>query len=255
MTQNWGPPTYPPRPPQYQPPQYQQLPDPEPEYYDDESPPRSPLFYGLMGGCATLILVGCCVILLAVAWVVDARYGITSPKNVVATEATTFAETMPVQPANPAGEQPAPVNEQPQPVQSTSVPAGAGFPVLGDAVVADDIGIELVALDIQRGVQPVNLAPADGMEFVAVSVQLRRVAPASMPQLYEISNFQLQNGQDVLYQPDPQADNGRRLSGGELTDDTPVEGDLLFHVIAGDAPLKLLWQPVAGGTVYTVALQ
>lgn len=255
MTQNWGPPTYPPRPPQYQPPQYQQLPDPEPEYYDDESPPRSPLFYGLMGGCATLILVGCCVILLAVAWVVDARYGITSPKNAVATESTTFAETIPVQSTNPAGAPPAPVNEQPQPVQPTVAPAGDGFPVLGDPVVANDIGVELVVLDIQRGVQPVNLAPADGMEFVAVSVQLRSVQPTETPQTYAPADFQLQNGQGVLYQADPQAENGRRLQSGQLPADGSIEGDLLFHIPKGESPLFLVWHPAGSSQTFTVALQ
>lgn len=260
MTQNWGPPTYPPRPPQYQPPQYQQLPDPEPDEYYDEGPrQRSPLFYGLVGGCATLLLVGCCAALLAVGWVLDTRYGWTTPNDVTTTSVPAMSETAQApQPVSPGGVQPvqpvAPGGEQPQ--QSPTTPAqSTAFPRIGEAVVAPEIGIELTALDVRRSVQPMNLAPADGMEFVSVSIQLRSVAPSTTPQIYEIGNFKMRNNQQVIYDADPQADNGRRLSGGQLSDGTLVEGDLLFHVIAADAPLYLLWQPVAGGQTYTIELQ
>jgi len=113
----------------------------------------------------------------------------------------------------------------------------------------------MTVLDIQRNVQPNNLAAANGMEFVAVSVQLRSVQPAGGPKKFSVNDFQLQNGQGVLYSPDPQADNGRRLQDMQLPENVITEGDLLFHIPLGDAPLFLVWQGTGSQQTYTIALQ
>ncbi|RME43973.1 MAG: DUF4352 domain-containing protein [Caldilineae bacterium] len=127
--------------------------------------------------------------------------------------------------------------------------------VIGQPVVSAETGIELTVLDIQRNVQPNNLAAAQGMEFVAVSVQLRSVQPTGAPKQFSINDFQLQNGQGVRYTPDPQADNGRRLQDAQLPENITIEGDLLFHIPLGDAPLFLLWQATGSTQAYTIALQ
>ena len=115
--------------------------------------------------------------------------------------------------------------------------------------------VELLVLDIQRNVQPINMTAADGMEFVAVSVQLRDIAPADFSKVYETENFQLQNLQSILYPPDLQADNGRILRSGELPPGGSVEGDILFHVPQGETPLFLIWQMTGSTQIFTVALQ
>jgi hypothetical protein len=93
------------------------------------------------------------------------------------------------------------------------------------------------------------------MEFVAVSVQLRNPSPSAGEQGYSVTAFQLQDADGNLYPPDLTADNGRRLNDGSLATDAPIEGDLLFHIPLGRAPLFLVWTPSSGTTFYTVALQ
>ncbi|MFQ5578870.1 MAG: DUF4352 domain-containing protein, partial [Anaerolineae bacterium] len=99
------------------------------------------------------------------------------------------------------------------------------------------------------------LAAAPGMEFVSVSVQLRSTQAGGAAKEYHVTDFQLQNAQEVLFQPDPQADNGRRLQDGELPDGGIVEGDILFHVPLGEAPLFLVWHAPGSAELYTVILQ
>jgi hypothetical protein len=93
------------------------------------------------------------------------------------------------------------------------------------------------------------------MEFVSVSVQLSLTEEAEADVDYEVTEFQLQNGQGVIYDADPEAENGRRLPGGEVTAEGPVEGDLFFHIPMGDAPLFLLWGPPESDQIYTIVLQ
>ena len=249
MTQNWGTPNYPPRPPQYvRPPQYQPPEQIEPEY--DEDPPRGrkPLFYFLAGGCATLLLVGCCVLTLAVGWVVDERYGITSPKETPAGQLTPLPESSLPQPSASGKATVAAPNAAPTALPNAPVDAVT----IGQPIVAPS-GVELTVFDLQRAVQPNNLAAAEGMEFVAVSVGLKNTAAGTAP--FTIEEFVLRNKDGLEYLPDPQADNGRRLSNGQIAPGQSVEGDLLFHVIKDDAPLALVWTPAGSTQSLTVLLQ
>ena len=263
MTQNWGPPNYPPRPPPYQqPPQYQppvqyQLPDPD--YREPQGDPTAKrVMFFLAGGCFTLVLVTCCLLLLAMAWVVDERMGITTPAEETAASVYELPQSSPADPFAPGAEiaPPAAPPAESQPVEQPAESAApAGGYTFGQPVTAADVSVELTVFDLQRNVQPVNLMPADGMEFVAVAVQLRSLEPTAFAKVYELSNFQLQNAQGTIYQPDPQADDGRRLQNGQLADGAIVEGDLLFHVPAGDGPFTLLWQSTGSAQSYPVSLQ
>lgn len=262
MTQNWGTPNYPPRPPQYQqPPQYQppvqyQLPDPDYREPQGDPPIKRATFF-LAGSCFTLILVACCLLLLAAAWVADERLGLTTPKEETAASAYELPQSNPANPFVPGAEiaPPAAQPSEEQPAVEGEAPADGGGSTLGQPVTAADVSVELTVFDLQRTVQPVNLMPAEGMEFVAVAVQLRSLQPTAFAKVYEISNFQLQNAQGTIYQPDPQADDGRRLQNGQLADGAIVEGDLLFHVPAGDGPFTLLWQSTGSAQSYSVNLQ
>lgn len=248
MTQNWGTPNYPPRPPQYvRPPQYQPPEQLEPEY--DEDPPRgrSPLFYFFAGGCLVLLLVGCCVLTAAVGWVVDERYGITSPKETPAGQLAPLPESSLPQPSVSGGTAAVP-NIAPTAMPNAPVDSvGIGQPIVASS------GVELTVFDLQRAVQPNNLAAADGMEFVAVSVGLKNTAAGTVP--VAIEEFVLKNGEGLEYQPDPQADNGRRLSNGQIAAGQSIEGDLLFHIIKNDTPLVLVWTPAGSEKSFTVLLQ
>lgn len=259
MTQNWGPSNYPPRPPQYQPPaQPPALYQPPEDYPEEPSGDSTGKRLGIFaaGGCLTVALFACCILALAVFWVADERFGITTPKDetpVAASAEQPFEQLNPVAPIEVDPDAPAGLPDQ---LQSTPEAAPAApMPAIGNPVVAQDMGVELMVLDIQHNVQPNNLAAAQGMEFVAVSVQLRGIGAAMLPKLYEVPNFQLENAQGVFYVPDMQADNGRRLSGGELSEDTPVEGDLLFHIPQGEGSLMLVWQPTGSQQSYTISLQ
>jgi len=262
MTQNWGPSNYPPRPPQYQPPAQPPVLYQPPEDYAEEphgdSTGKRTLFF-VAGGCATAMLFACCVLILVVAWAVDERYGITTPKDetpIAASVEQPFNEPAPVEPVAPIETDPNAPAGLPDPLQSTPEAAPvAVMPLIGEPVVAEDRGIELLVLDIQHDVQPSNLAAAQGMEFVAVSVQLRSAGPAQSSKLYEVSNFQMENAQGVVYVPDMQADNGRRLAGGELSEEASVEGDVLFHIPQGEGTLFLVWQPSGSEQSYTISLQ
>ncbi|MFQ5578169.1 MAG: hypothetical protein ACE5G8_14385 [Anaerolineae bacterium] len=149
MTQNWGPPNYPPRPPQYQqPPQYQ-LPEPDYGYEGPgDSTGKRALFF-LTGSCATLLLVACCVLVLAVGWVVDERFGITTPRQEPAAGALPdepFVPAPPVQFTAPAPLQPAGQETQPAAPQSLTPPAPQAPPpaepvVIGQPVSAGDAAI------------------------------------------------------------------------------------------------------------------
>jgi hypothetical protein len=253
MSQYWGPPNYPPRPPQ----RYQ-LPPPEyAEYPDQNETLVRRAFYFLGGGCLATLVIGGCVCVLAFLWVIDARFGITGPPEIVNTGAVVTPvfeqNTVPVQP-NRAGVpvqpgqpiQSAPAETNPQPNQ----PAAIGQPV-----VAVETGMELTVFDIQREIQPINLAPAEGMEFTAISVQLRNTSPLGQDQSYSVANFQIQDIDGNLYPPDVTADNGRRLNDGVLSSEAAIEGDLLFHIPLGKAPLVLVWTPTASTNIYSVALQ
>lgn len=277
MTQNWGPPNYPPRPPQNQPqppryPQQSQYPllDPEADYYYEQpqgDPPTKRIGFFLAGSCFMLLLVACCVAMLAVAWVVDARLGLTTPDEATiempAQQMQPLSEaTVPVQPQlqpmQPLSDAPVPVQPQlppEQPVQPEPAAPASEFVTIGQPVIATDVGIALTVFDIQRNVIAVNMEPASGMEFVSVAVQLEGIQPTEFAKVFELANFQLLNGQSVYYLPDAQADNGRRLpNGGELID-ALVEGDVLFHIPAGDTPLFLVWQATGSAEIYTIALQ
>ncbi len=252
MTQNWGTPSYPPRPPQYvRPPQYQP-PELEPEEYDDDPPRRPPLFYFFAGGCATLLLVGCCVLTTAVGWVVDTKYGITSPKETPVEQMEAMPESSMPQPVAPGETTPAAQAAAPVAAPTAAANAPVDSVGIGQPIAAPS-GMELTVFDLQRGVTPVNLAAADGMEFVAVSVGLKNTATADMP--FAIEEFILRNGEGLEYVPDPQADNGRRLNNGQIAAGQSTEGDLLFHVIKGDAPLVLVWTPAGSEKSFTVMLQ
>lgn len=251
--QNWGSP-YPPRPPQYQqkPPQYQiqaSQADYEYEDYDDEPPRRKPWQYFVAGGCATLILVGCCALIGIVGWALDTKYGFTTSDGAsvetpaVMDDGSSLVAPQPIT-------QPQPV--APQPTQATA-PESVG---IGQPIIAPATGTELTVFDIQREVQPNNLAPADGMEFVSVAVQLRQTQPAGTTQPFSFDQFLLRDATGELFMPDPNADNGRRLNAGELTaDGQPVEGDLLFHIPLGTSPLTLAWQPAGDTQSFSVPLQ
>ncbi len=262
MTQNWGPSNYPPRPPQYQPPAQPPVLYQPPEDYPEEprgdSTGKRTLFF-VAGGCATAMLFACCVLILVVAWAVDERYGITTPKDetpIAASVEQPFEQPVPVEPVAPLKIDPdAPAGLPDQPQSTPEAAPAANTPRIGEPVVAEDMGMELLVLDIQYDVQPGNLAAAQGMEFVAVSVQLRSAGPTQSSKLYEVPNFQLENAQGVSYVPDMQADNGRRLAGGELPADAPVEGDVLFHIPQGQGPLFLVWLPSGSEQSYTIALQ
>ncbi len=249
MTQNWGTPNYPPRPPQYiRPPQYQPPEEIEPDYDDDPPRGRSPLFYFFAGGCLVLLLVGCCVLTTAVGWVIDTKYGITSPKETPMEEMAPLPESSMPQPVAPGETTPI--------VPGVAPTAPANAPVdsvgMGQPIVAPS-GVELTVFDLQRKVSLNNLAAAEGMEFVAVSVGLKNTATGNLP--FTIEEFTLRNGEGLEYQPDPQADNGRRLNNGQLAAGQSIEGDLLFHVIDGDAPLALIWTPVGSEKSLVVLLQ
>jgi len=254
--QNWGSQSYPPRPPQYQqqPPQYQLPPEEDYDDYDDEAPRRKPWQYFVAGGCATLILVGCCALTGIVGWALDTKYGFTTPDEATIEAPAAMDGTADFY--TPEAISPQPL-AQPQPVQPQ--PAQGAVPqdiAVGQPIVAPATGVELTVFDIQREVQPNNLAPADGMEFVAVSVQLRQAQPNGVTQSFSFEQFLLRDGTGALFMPDPTADNGRRLNAGELSaDGQPVEGDLLFHVPLGVSPLSLVWQPAADQQSLTVPLQ
>lgn len=252
MTQNWGTPNYPPRPPQYvRPPQYQPPEQIEPEYEDDP-PRRSPWFYFFAGGCATLLLVGCCVLTLAVGWVVDTKYGITSPKETPMEQIVPLPESSMPQPVVSGTATVSAPNATPN--VAPTAPANAPLDSVGiGQPIAAPSGVELTVFDLQRAVEPVNLAAADGMEFVAVSVGLKNTSAADVS--FAIEEFVLRNGEGLEYLPDPQADNGRRLSNGKLAAGQSTEGDLLFHVIKGDTPLALVWTPAGSNKSFTVLLQ
>ncbi len=256
MTQNWGSPNYPPRPPQYlRPPQYQQ-PEDDPNY-DDDPPRRSPWVYFLGGGCSMLLLVMCCALIVAAGWVIDARYGITAPKETPIEQLAPAPDSSLPQPVAPAKTAVAPAGTVVAATPKAMATAPANAPVdsvgMGQPIAASS-GMQLTVFDLQRGVQPVNLAAADGMEFVAVSVGLQNMQVAGgVP--FSLDEFVLQNADKLEYLPDPQADNGRRLNNGSVQQGQSVEGDLLFHVIAEDAPLALVWTPGGNGKSYTVLLQ
>lgn len=259
--QNWGTPSYPPRPPQYQrqPPQYQLPPEDDYDDYDDEPAGRKPWQYFVAGGCVTLILVGCCALTGIVGWVLDAKYGFTTPDE-APIEAPAILDDGSTNLFTPSAVSPQPV--QPQPIQPQPTQAQPEQPAtgnnggIGQPIVSPATGVELTVFDIQREVQPNNLAPADGMEFVSVAVQLRQATPAGSPQPYSFEQFLLRDGAGALFMPDPTADNGRRLNAGGLTSDgQPSEGDLLFHVPLGASPLSLVWQPEGSQESFTVPLQ
>ncbi len=255
MTQQYRGRSYPPRPPQYQPqpPQYQLPPEEDYDDYDDEPSGRKPWQYFVAGGCVTLILVGCCALTGIVGWVLDAKYGFTTPDDAtieapaIMDDASGFytPETMSPQPLT-----------QPQPQTQPTQNVTSGNIGIGQPIVAPTTGVELTVFDIQREVQLNNLAPANGMEFVSVAVQLRQAQPTGTPQTYSFEQFLLRDGIGETFAPDPTADNGRRLNTGELTSDgQPIEGDLLFHIPLGVSPLSLVWQPADGSQPISVTLQ
>ncbi len=270
MTQYWGPPDYP--PPQR--PLYQ-LPEPmeqDIEYYEPElvgDPPGKRALFFLAGGCTTLILVGCCVVTLTFGWIIDERLGITAPGDQQTyVPVQTGGGNITSAPIAPAVTTPTPSTQVAQPIQveqstqetqpTPPVPVVATPPesyVIGQLILEPRLSTELTVLDIQRNVQPNNLAPADGMEFVSVSVLLRSTQPTDFANVIEIVNFQLKNAQDVFYLPDGQADNGRRLLDGELPDEGALEGDLLFHIPMGEVPLFLVWQATGSDIPHTILLQ
>lgn len=263
MTQSWGPPPGypPPRPPR---PQYQ-LTVPEPnydDYYVEGDPPLKRALYFLAGSCATSLLVGMCICALALFWVVDDRLGITTSDQ-TGVESTNLNPPLPpvesqpvfqptaplVQPQTIPTEQPAQPQEQAPPPPEENVPMA-----IGDVVQTDDTGIELIVFDIQRNVQPVNLQTPDGTEFVAVSIQLENVEVDNTI-AFSINDFQLEDGEKTTFTPNADADNGRRLTDGELPPGDSVEGDLLFHVPLGHTPLTLAWQVSGSDATYFVILQ
>lgn len=258
MTQYWGPPNYPPpqQQPPYQPPQYPLQPI-EPEYYVEETGDswlRWVIFF-VAGSCSTMALVGCCLVLFIVAWVVDTRLGITTTGTptpeivqVQNTPATDISQTPPI-----SGD----VSLTPLPIPTfTPTPPLAQSEVsdFGDPILAADVGTELIVWNIERNALPNNLAPAEGMEFVAVSVELRPAEATNFAKTYTVTNFLLQNANGVVYQADMVADNGRPLYGGELSDH-PVEGDVLFHIPLGDTPLFLVWQATGSNQSHLVKLE
>lgn len=251
MSQSWGsPPNRPPSRPSQ--PEYQLI-IPEDEYYPPESPVKR-AWYFIAGGCSTLalvgtgaLLVGACVCAIALLWVVDSQLdrfdaiqGADGDVSGVATEQASIngqgtATALP-------------------PIPTPTVPGPAGPVAIGQPIVANDIGLELTVFDIQRSVQPNNFQAADGLEFVSVSVQLRNInGTASLP--YQVVNFRLRDSEDVYFSPDLQADNGRRLNDGEVLQQNIIEGDLLFHIPLGEAPLTLVWQAAGSQELHTVELQ
>lgn len=264
MTQHWGPPPNypPPRPPQ---PRYL-LPAPAPQinYPPPADSPAQRISYFVAGSCVSFIFfMLCCICTPAFLWVVDEALGITN-RVFEADNVTPNGSPAPAQAQSPEVFQPTPLPEnssaaqaqaeQPQAVSSPT-PTLPSLPfAIGQPVLTSDTGVELTVWDIQRTVQPVNLAPADGLEFVAISVQLRNARPDGAKR-YEITDFVLQDAQGNIFLPDPQADNGRRLQGGEIPVDGLTEGDLLFYIPLGYAPLTLVWQGTGSEEVYAILLQ
>lgn len=263
MTQSWGPPPNypPPRPPQ---PQYQ-LAVPESDYYYPvgDSPLRRALYF-LGGSCFSVVLVSCCVCVLAALWIADDRLGITTAgpeaNNPNIAPITTFPPPdtpVFVQPTPPLQQQPdlQPPQTEPQPPALTPTPSLPNPPVaIGQPAVADDVGVELTVFDIQRNVQPINLQTPDGTEFVAVSIQLKNIR-GDASKGYTIESFHLQDAEDNAFTPNADADNGRRLENGEIAPGAAIEGDLLFHIPLGRTPLTLVWQMADSAEVFFVQLQ
>jgi len=253
MSQSWGPPPGypPPRPPQ---PQYQ-LAVPEPDYYPIGDPPIRRALYFIGGSCSTLILVSFCVCALAVFWIIDERIGLTGGQTAAENLPPTAVATVPVVENPPPAQPVAPA--QPPPTATPSPPpdptANEAAPI-GQPVVAQDVNAELTVFDIQRNVQPVNLQVPDGTEFIAVSIQLRNLQ-ADTAQSFTIANFTIVDGENTVFTPNPDADNGRRLQDGQISPSGVQEGDLLFHVPLGHTPLTLAWQAQGSAQVFQIKLQ
>jgi len=259
MSQSWGsPPSHPsPRSSQSQYPLSKEVID----YYPGGDTPIKRASYFFAGSCTILILVGCCLCVAATLWVLDNRFdmlidalesnnpgGQSAPAFPGGGNAPVFVPTPPLVPTPT----PSPIVQQPL---STATPAGPKLPVpIGQPVLANDVGLELTVFDIQHNVQPVNLKAANGLEFAAVSVQLRNTQSGTA-RSYQVLNFELQDVEGNPFPPDLEADNGRRLENGEVPPNTAIEGDLLFHIPLGLAPLTLVWQSTDSAEIYTVALQ
>ena len=256
MTQSWGSPPNP-RRTQPQPPESRyELIVPEDDYY---YPPTDPQvkrgLYFFAGGCSTAVVVlvsllgvMLCVCSMAFLWVLDDRIGITAAdqSNPIGVPLPTIVLT----PTPNTGF----IDPGTLPT-STPTPYTPGLPfAIGQPILAGESGVELTVWDIQRNIQPNNLQAAPGLEFVAVSVQLSNAGNVGA-QEYQAINFQLQDAEGNFFPPDLQADNGRRLRSGELTPGGAIEGDLLFHIPLGHAPLTLVWQPVDSIDFYLVELQ
>lgn len=266
MTQHWGPPPNypPPRPPQ---PRYRpQLPAPPGSVYRPPvDMPVQRVSYFMAGSCVSLIVfMLCCICTPAFLWVVDDSLGITA-RIFGSGPATEQSMSAPPQAQDSENFVPTPT-PTPQPEQAQlqadqAQLAPAPTPTLphlpfaiGQPILSNDTGVELTVWDIQRTVQPLNLAPADGLEFAAVSVQLRNIRPDGVKR-FELTDFLLQDAEGNVFLPDPNADNGRRLEGGEIPVDGLVEGDLLFYIPLGQAPLALVWQATNSEEVYSILLQ
>jgi len=259
MTRSWGPPpNYPPPRPSQSRPQYP-LALPEDDYYPVGDPPAKRALFFIAGCCSTLIVVSFCICALAFLWVVDAQLGLTTddqatnnPNGSSAIVVTPVENTPPAQPTPlpPSNQQPGQVEPVPTPTE-----AAPNLPFkIGDVVLAQDIGLELIVLDIQRQVQPNNFKAGDGLEFVAVSVELSNLQP-DQPKPFQVADFQLQDAEGTVFQPDPQADNGRRLQDGAVPADDFIEGDIIFYIPLGHAPLILVWQATGSQESYLVELQ
>ncbi|MEM7035078.1 MAG: DUF4352 domain-containing protein [Chloroflexota bacterium] len=265
MSQSWGPPDNEGSPSAPADPQYQLIiPDNNDYIYQrrDTTVKRSLFFVAggcstLLGGCSTVLLIGMCISMAGVLWFLGTQIGFSSgpffqpgfdnggisqPAPGVVSPTATFVSQVPAQTQ--------PVQQQP-----TATPFDPNIPVaIGQPVQASDVGVELTVWDIQRNVQTNNFRPADGLEFLSVSIQLSNVGAASASG-YQVGNFYLIDAEDTSFFPHEQADNGRRLVDGQVEPGSLIEGDLLFYVPLGHAPLTLVWQAPGSQLSLSVNLQ
>jgi hypothetical protein len=271
MVQRWRPPSYP-EEPLYQDPDYYQ----DPYYdFDDRSWFQRSLPFGL-GSCLTLLIClcgfGCFVAFWTTAWfggdAVLTRLDGSNPTP----EVTSGPEPVGVLPpgSNPFGNPPSSgtpesspptVPAEPVATEPASPPAvtgpgtSAANAVRIEQPLASSDGLEVTVLDVRRDLNLAEPSVEPGYGFLSVSLKLNSLKAPNEQNGYDPLDFVLADSRGAYYQVDPVADNGRRLTAGQMVGGTVIDGDLIFTVPLEEQGFFLLWETGTTGDIRWFNLQ
>ena len=129
------------------------------------------------------------------------------------------------------------------------------FVPVGAPILANDVNMELTVLDVQHNIKSNKFPPTEGLEFMAISVQIENVGLISARGYSKQDFYLIDEDETIFLYPNSLMDNERRLEDAQVEPGNLVEGDLIFYVPMDYVPVTLVWKPTDSVKILFVTLQ